>query len=124
MIAAERELADEPSTSASEEFSSAAGRRAAERTARRRQGAEVSGAQARRGHRSTQSTRASTPAWTTMRDSVPSPLIAVIAGGVLGVILGALSVTAWVIGLLAAGLTVVLLRALDSPGNSTRAGAK
>jgi hypothetical protein len=37
-------------------------------------------------------------------------MIAVIAlGGVLGVILGALSVPGWVIGLLVAGLTVALL---------------
>ena len=37
------------------------------------------------------------------------PLTAVLAaGGVLGAILGALSVTGWIIGLLVAGLTVVL----------------
>ena len=49
-----------------------------------------------------------------LRDSLPASLIAVIAGGVLGVILGALGVGGWVIGLLVAGLTVVLLPALRS----------
>jgi hypothetical protein len=45
----------------------------------------------------------------TFRDSVSITLIAVLAaGGVLGAILGALSVTGWVIGLLVAGLTIVL----------------
>jgi hypothetical protein len=50
-------------------------------------------------------------------------LIAVIAGGVLGVILGALSVAGWVIGLLVAGLTVALLRVLGSDSRSARTGA-
>ena len=59
-----------------------------------------------------------------LRDSLPAPLIVVIAGGVLGVILGALGVGGWVIGLLVAGLTVVLLRALRSNSDSTRAGAR
>jgi hypothetical protein len=37
------------------------------------------------------------------------PLIAVLAaGGVLGAILGALSAAGWIIGLLTAGLTIVL----------------
>ena len=46
---------------------------------------------------------------TTLRDSVSMPLIAVLAaGGILGAILGALSAAGWIIGLLTAGLTIVL----------------
>jgi hypothetical protein len=45
----------------------------------------------------------------TLRDSTSITLIAVLAaGGVLGAILGALSASGWIIGLLVAGLTVVL----------------
>lgn len=45
----------------------------------------------------------------TFRDSVSITLIAVLAaGGVLGAVLGALNVAGWVIGLLVAGLTVVV----------------
>lgn len=125
LTAAGRELAEDLGTSGAEGFSSPAERRAAERTARRRQRAEEHDAPARREHRSTQSTRATTPAWTSMvRESLPAPLIAVIAGGVLGVILGALSVGGWLIGLLVAGLTVILLRALGSPSRSTSAGTR
>jgi hypothetical protein len=57
-------------------------------------------------------------------DSVPAWLIAVVAGGVVGVILGALSVGGWLIGLLVAAVTVALLRALGSHPRSTRAGTK
>jgi Na+/H+-translocating membrane pyrophosphatase len=124
LAAAGRQLAEELGTSQADEFSSAAERRAAERTARRRQRAEVSGAPASRGHHPPRATRSLSPAWTsTLRGSVPLPLIAVIAGGVLGVILGALSVAGWVIGLLVAGLTVALLRVLGSDSRSARTGA-
>jgi hypothetical protein len=45
----------------------------------------------------------------TLRDSATVTLIAtLVAGGVLGAILGALSASAWVIGVLVAGLTVVV----------------
>jgi hypothetical protein len=131
LAAAGRELAEDLGTSGADEFSSPAERRAAERTARRRQRAEAHDAvqahdaPARREHRSTESTRAGTPAWTSMlRDALSPPLIAVVAGGVLGVILGALSVGGWLIGLLAAGLAVVLLRALGSHSHSTRGGSR
>ena len=47
-------------------------------------------------------------------------LIAVLAaGGVLGAILGALSTSGWVIGVLAAGLTVVLSAVLRRYSRST-----
>ena len=49
------------------------------------------------------------PGRRTLRDSASAALIAAVAaGGVFGAILGALSVAGWVIGLLVAGLTVVL----------------
>lgn len=125
LTAAGRELAEDLGTSGADEFSSPAERRAAERSARRRQRAEEHDAPARRGQRSTQSTRAPTTARpSTVRNSVPAPLIAVIAGGVLGVILGALSVAGWLIGLLVAGLTVILMRAVGSPSRAARAGTK
>jgi hypothetical protein len=45
----------------------------------------------------------------TLRDALSVTLIAVLAaGGVLGAVLGALSAPGWVIGLLVAGLTIVL----------------
>ena len=124
MVAAGRQLAEDLGTSDADELSSPAQRRAAERTARRRQRTEADAAPARREDRPPKSrvhTRTRGPMF---GDSVPVPLIAVIAGGVLGVILGALGVGGWAIGLLAAGLTVVLLRVLGSHSPSTRAGTK
>ena len=56
----------------------------------------------------------------TLRDSVSITLIAVLAGGgVLGAILGALNVTGWVIGVLVAGLTVVVSAILRRYSRST-----
>lgn len=124
MGAAGREISEDLGASGADEFPSPAGRRAAERTARRRQRAEAREASSDQGHRLPQS-RVRTPAGASMlRDSLPAPLIVVIAGGVLGVILGALGVGGWVIGLLVAGLTVVLLPALRSKSDSTRASAR
>jgi hypothetical protein len=55
-----------------------------------------------------------------LRDSVSITLIAVLAGGgVLGAILGALNVTGWVIGVLVAGLTVVVSAILRRYSRST-----
>jgi hypothetical protein len=114
--------AEDLSTSGADAFTSPAERRAAERTARRRERAEAHEAPPRREHRSPRA-RVLTPESTSiLRDSLPPPLIAVIAGGVSGLILGALSIGGWVIGLLVAGLTVILLRALGSGSQSTRAG--
>jgi uncharacterized membrane protein YdbT with pleckstrin-like domain len=125
LAAAGRELAEELGTSGADEYSSPAERRAAERTARRRQRAEDHHAPpADRGHRSTESRRAVNPAGISMLGAVPAWLIAVVAGGVLGVILGALSVGGWLIGLLVAAVTVALLGALGSHPRSTRAGTK
>jgi hypothetical protein len=125
LAAAGRQLAEDMGTSDAEEFSSPAERRAAERTARRRQRAEVHDAPADRAPRSNKSTRAPTPARSsTLLDSVPPPVLAVIAGGVLGLILGALSIGGWIIGLLVAALTVIVLQALGSHARSTRAGTK
>jgi hypothetical protein len=59
-----------------------------------------------------------------LRASLPAVVIAVIAGGVLGTIRGALSAWGGVIGLLVAGLTVIVLRAFDSYSSSTPAGAE
>lgn len=92
---------------------SAAERHDAERTERRRQRAAAHKAptpRARRLKGSTTSTSVPTPArHMTVRDLVSISLIAVlVAGGVLGAILGALSAPGWVIGLLVAGLAVVL----------------
>jgi Flp pilus assembly protein TadB len=103
----------EPGTPPSAGVPSAAERHAAERTERRRQRAAAHKApppRARRLKAPTKSTSAPTPPrHTTLRDSVSISLIAVlVTGGVLGAILGALSVAGWVIGLLAAGLTVFL----------------
>jgi hypothetical protein len=90
----------------------------AERTERRRQRAAAHqtptspGAprRARRRERPSDSrTPRTPPRRMSFRDSVSVTLIAMlVAGGALGAILGALSVPGWVIGVLAAGLTVVL----------------
>ena len=56
----------------------------------------------------------------TLRDSLSITLIAVLAAaGVLGAILGALNVTGWAIGVLVAGLTVVLSAVLRRYSRST-----
>ena len=98
-------------TSGSGGIPSAAERLTAERTERRRQRTAAREPRiAARRERPTESTSALTPPRRlTLRDSVAVTLIAVLAaGGVLGAILGALSTSGWVIGVLAAGLTVVL----------------
>jgi hypothetical protein len=97
---------------------SPAERVSAERTERRRQRAAAHKAptppreprRARQRERPTQSSSALKPARRmTRRDSVSITLIAVLAaGGVLGAILGALGAAGWIIGLLVAGVTVVL----------------
>ena len=67
------------------------------------------------------STRAvALPRRMTLRDSVSIGLIAVLAGGgVLGGVLGALNVAGWVIGVLVAGLTVVVSAVLRRYSRST-----
>jgi hypothetical protein len=56
----------------------------------------------------------------TLRDSVSIGLIAVLAaGGVLGAVLGGLSVAGWVIGVLVAGMTVVVSAMLRRYSRST-----
>jgi hypothetical protein len=124
LTAAGRELAEDLGASGADEFSSPAERRAAERTARRRQRAEAHDASARGGSGSPRSHVPTPPRASLLQGVLPVALFAVIAGGVLGVILGALSVGGWLIGLLAAGLTVVLLRAPGSRSRSSRAGTK
>lgn len=123
LIAAGRELAEDLVASSADEFSSPVERRFAERTARRRQRAEARDLSRPGGARVPHS-RVATAAGTSMlRASRPAVLVAVIAGGVLGMVLGALSVGGGVIGLLVAGLTVFVLRAFGSYSGSTRAGA-
>jgi hypothetical protein len=78
----------------------------------------------RRARRRTRSTRPTTdlapPRRMTLRDSISLTLIAVLAaGGVLGAVLGALNVAGWVIGLLVAGLTVVVSAMLRRYARST-----
>jgi len=124
LTAAGRELADDLVASPEDEFSSPAERRSAERTARRRQRAEARDMPSLPGARVPQSRRATAAQAPTERASLPAMLTAVIAGGVLGVILGALSVEGWVIGLLVAGVTVVVLRALSARSGATRVDAE
>jgi hypothetical protein len=102
-----------PDRSPGDEGLSPAQQLTAERTERRRQRAAAHRAPTRRARRLTgpgKSSSVRTPARpSTLRDSVSVSLIAVLAaGGVLGAILGALSAAGWVIGLLVAGLTIVL----------------
>ena len=121
--------APDAATSDSDGIPSAAERLAAERTERRRQRTAVREAptparepQTASPHeRPTESTDALTPPRRlTLRDSMSLTLIAVLAaGGVLGAILGALSTSGWVIGVLAAGLTVVLSAVLRRYSRST-----
>jgi len=124
LTAAGRELAEDLGASGADEPSSPAEHRAAERTARRRQRAEARGQSSQRRFGLPPSRVVTPAAASTLRESLPAALIAVIAGGVLGVILGALSVGGWIIGLLVAGLTVFLVRALGWHSRSTRAGAE
>jgi hypothetical protein len=124
LAAAGRELAEDLGALDADEFASPAQRRAAERTARRRQRAGARDVSSQRGARLSES-RVRTPAGASMRgDSLTAPLIAVIAGGVLGALLAALNVEGWIIGLLVAGLTAIVLRALGSRSRSRRAGAQ
>jgi hypothetical protein len=93
LTTASQQLDSDQSISSADRISSATERLAGERTERRRQRAATNEA----------------PRRMTFRDSVSITLIALLcAGGVLGAILGALNVTGWVIGLLVAGLTVVV----------------
>jgi hypothetical protein len=105
--------ASDPNPSPADEGLSPAQQLTAERTERRRQRAAAHGAPTRRARRltgHTESTNARTPPTAmTLRDALSVTLIAVLAaGGVLGAVLGALSAPGWVIGLLVAGLTIVL----------------
>ena len=116
-------------TSAADGATSATERLAAERTERRRQRAaahETPNPAAeprtvRRRERPPEPTTAvASPRRMTFRDSVSITLIAVLAaGGVFGAVLGALSVTGWVIGVLVAGLTVVVSAMLRRYSRST-----
>ncbi len=108
---------------------SPADRLAAERTERRRQRtlAHETAPPARgprggpRRARASKSTSAlMPPSRLTLRDSMSVNLIGVLAiGGVLGAILGALGAAGWIIGLLVAGLTVVVSAVLRSYQRST-----
>jgi hypothetical protein len=101
----------------------------AERTERRRQRAAAQKAPSPSGESRTVRRRERLPASTTapapprrmtLRDSVSIGLIAVLAaGGVLGAVLGALNVAGWVIGVLVAGLTVVVSAILRRYSRST-----
>jgi hypothetical protein len=107
----------DPGTSAAHAVLSPAEQIIAERTERRRQRAASHKAPTRKARGltpATESTNVPTPPrHMTLRDSVSIALIGVlVAGGVLGAILGALSVTGWVIGLLTAGLTILLTAVL------------
>jgi hypothetical protein len=118
LTAVGRQPAPDVGTSDSSGIASAAERLTAERDERRRQRTAVREAPtpareprtAPSRERRTESTSAPTPPRRmTLRDSVSLTLIALLAaGGALGAILGALNVTGWVIGVLVAGLTVVV----------------
>lgn len=129
LTAARGQPAADPGTSVADQIPSATERLSAERTERRRQRAGAHEAPSpageprgvRRRERPTKSTSALTPPRRmTLRDSMSIGLIAVLAaGGVLGAILGALNVAGWVIGLLVAGLTVVVSAILRRYSRST-----
>jgi len=123
LTAAGRELAEDLVASPADEFSSPAARRSAERTARRRQRVKARDLSTPRGAPRPQSRVVPAAGTSMLRASLPV-LIAVITGGVLGLILDALSAAGWMIGLLAAGLTVLVLRASGSYSSSTHAGAE
>jgi hypothetical protein len=112
-----RQPAADPTTSDPAGIPSTGDSLTAERTERRRQRTATRQARtaskpsaARRRDPTTESTSGLTPPRPlTLRDSVSATSIAVLAaGGVLGAILGALGAPGWVIGLLAAALTVIL----------------
>lgn len=112
-----RQPAADPTTSDRDDIPATGNRLSAERIERHRQ--RIATRQARTTSeprpgrprdRATESTSALTPPRPlTLRDSVSVTSIAVLAaGGVLGAILSSLSAAGWVIGLLAAALTVIL----------------
>jgi hypothetical protein len=119
----------EQGTSSADGITSATERLTAERTERRRQraaahealspGGEPRGVR-RRERPPESSTPLAPPSRMTLRDSVSIGLIAVLAaGGVLGAVLGGLSVAGWVIGVLVAGMTVVVSAMLRRYSRST-----
>jgi hypothetical protein len=126
---ASRQPGADQGTSSADRITSGPQSLAVERTERRRQRAAAREAPSpaveprgvRRRERPTESTSAlAPPRRMTLRDSLSITLIAVLAGGgVLGAILGALNVTGWVIGVLVAGLTVVVSVILRRYSRST-----
>ena len=124
LAAVGRELAEELVAAPVEEFSSPAERRSAERTARRRQHAQACDNRVPAGARVRRSRVITGPGASMPRDSAAAVLFAVITGGMLGLVLGALSVGGWAIGLAVAGVTLVVLRAFGSQSPSTRVGAR
>lgn len=117
LTAPTRQPTADPATSDPDGFPSTGDSLTAERTERRRQRTATRHARDARESRAprqrdptTKSKSALTPPTAvTLRDSMSVTSIAVlVAGGVLGTILGALSAAGWVIGLLAAALTVIL----------------
>jgi hypothetical protein len=129
LAAAGRQPDADQATSSTDGITSDTERLTAERTERRRQRAASHEApspaggpgRVRRSKRPTGSTSAlAPPRRMTLRDSVSIGLIAVLAaGGVLGAVLGALNVAGWVIGVLVAGLTVVVSAILRRYSRST-----
>ena len=129
LTAAGRQPAADPHASSPDGISSDAERLTAERTERRRQRTAVReaptlarepGKAPPREGRTEPTNTLTPPKRLTLRDSMALTLIAVLAaGGVLGAILGALSTSGWVIGVLAAGLTVVLSAVLRRYSRST-----
>ena len=122
-----RQADADPGISSADGITSVTDSLTAERTERRRQRAAAqeasrpSGEPRRARRREALPASTSTPARRmTLRDSVSISLIAVLAaGGVLGGVLGALNVAGWVIGALAAGLTVVVSALLRRYSRST-----
>jgi hypothetical protein len=129
LTVADRQPDAGPGTSSADGITSATERLTAERTERRRQRAAAhvaasSGGEPRevprRDRPPESTTRLARPRRMTIRDSVSITLIAVLAaGGVLGAVLGALNVAGWVIGVLVAGLTVVVSAMLRRYSRST-----
>jgi hypothetical protein len=126
---ASRQPDADQATSSTDGVTSDTERLTAERTERRRERAASHEApspaggpgRVRRRKRPIGSTSAlAPPRRMTLRDSVAIGLIAVLAGGgVLGAVLGALNVAGWVIGVLVAGLTVVVSAVLRRYSRST-----
>jgi hypothetical protein len=129
LTAAGRQPGADQATSSTDEITSDTERLTAERTERRRERAAShetpspagGPGRVRRRKRPIGSTSAvAPPRRMTLRDSVAMGLIAVLAGGgVLGAVLGALNVAGWVIGVLVAGLTVVVSAMLRRYSRST-----